>query len=188
MMVRMVSDLWGPVQMAVSIFCYIAGLIMIAVAIRRLMDGMDKGPKGPLGVGTFGLFAVGGMLLAIDTIVSTVTASMFPDMLGAIGFGNLKLYGGLSYAPGVSEESLTAINSVITTVFAFSFLVGIISIVRGLFILKEVANGGQASLMAAFSHILGGGAAVNIGPFISAVQNSLGLTQVGIQVSNSSFF
>jgi hypothetical protein len=188
MMIRMVSDVWGPVQMAVSIFCYIAGLILIAAAIRRMMDGMDKGPKGPLGQGTLGMLAVGGMLLAIDTIISTVTSSMFPDALGALGVGNLKLFGGLSYAPGLSASGVASINSIITTVFAFSFLVGIISIVRGLFILKEVANGGQASLMAAFSHIIGGGAAVNLGPFIGAIQNTLGLSSVGIQVGLTPFF
>lgn len=182
MMVRLVSDLWDPIQMAVGIFCYLGGIIIIALAIRRMLDGMDKGLKSPVGMGTIGMFLIGGALLSFNTILRAVTVSIFPDAFSTFGFAKLNLYGALSYAPGISNESKASINTIITTVFAFSFLVGIISIVRGLFILKEVSNGGNASLMAAMTHILGGGAAVNLGPLVQAVQNTLGLSGVGIQV------
>lgn len=39
--------------------------------------------------------------------------------------------------------------------------------------------------MAGITHILGGGAAVNLGPLIRAVQNSLGLSDVGIKVGTT---
>lgn len=182
MMVRLVSDLWGPVQMAVSIFCYVAGVILIALALRRMLDNMDKGVRSPVGIGTLSMMAIGGGLLAIDSIVRAVTVSIFPDVFSTAGLATLKLYGSLSYAPGIDENGLDSINTVITTVFAFSFLVGIISIVRGMFILKEVTNGGNASLMAGFTHLLGGGLAVNLGPVVNAVQNTLGLSGVGISV------
>ncbi len=182
MMVRLVSDLWDPIQMAVGIFCYLGGIIIIAFALRRMMDNMDKGAKSPVGVGTIGMFLIGGALLSFNTILRAVTVSIFPDAFSTFGFAKLNLYGALAYAPGISGESAQSINTIITTVFAFSFLVGIISIVRGLFILKEVSNGGNVSLMAGITHILGGGAAVNLGPLVQAVQNTLGLSGVGIQV------
>lgn len=188
MLIRLVSDIWGPLQIAVSLFCYAAGLICVALAVRRFMDSMDKGIRGPLGMGTMSLLALGGALLAIDTIISMVSTSLFPDALGAMGVSTLKLYGGLSYAPGLTAGSLASVNSVITTVFAFSFLVGIISIVRGMFILKDVADSGNGSIMAGLTHLIGGGLAVNLGPVVTAVQNTLGLTDVGISVGITPFF
>jgi hypothetical protein len=187
MMVRLVSDLWSPVQMAVSIFCYLAGLILIALALRRMLDNMDKGVKSPVGMGTIGMILIGGALLSIDTILRAITVSIFPDAFSTFGFAKLNLYASLAYAPGIDGQGLKSVNTVITTVFAFLFLMGIISVVRGLFILKEVSNGGNASLMAGFTHIIGGGMAMNIGPLVMAVQNTLGLQGMGIVASATSF-
>ena len=60
-------------------------------------------------------------------------------------------------------------------------IIGYISFLRGFFILKEVAEGGgQASLMAAVTHIFGGALAVNLGPLMNAVQSTLGLGTYGV--------
>lgn len=187
MMIRLVTDLWMPVQIAVSVFCYLAGIIIIALALRRMLDNMDKGARSPVGIGTLTMFGVGGALLSFDLIIRAVSVSIFPDGFSTAGAASLKLYGALAYAPGVSASGVQSINSVITVVFMFSFLVGIISIVRGLFILKEVSNGGNASLMAGFTHVLGGGLAVNLGPVVGAVQNTLGLSDIGIKISSTPF-
>ena len=48
---------------------------------------------------------------------------------------------------------------------------------RGMFMLREVAEGGQnASMMATLTHIIGGTVAINIIPFLSAVQTTLGIS------------
>lgn len=182
MMVKLVTDLWSPVQMAVSIFGYLAGIILIALALRRMLDSMDKGVRSPVGLGTLGMFAIGGALLSFDQIIRALTVSIFPDVFSTMGVPTLKLYGSLAYAPGLSEGAAKSVNSVISAVFMFSFLVGIISVMRGLFMLKEVSNGGNASLMAAFTHVIGGGLAVNLGPVVNAVQHTLGLSNIGIKV------
>lgn len=187
MMVRLVSDLWDPVQIAVSIFCYLAGLVIIALALRRILDGLDKGVRSPVGIGTLGMLFLGGALLSFDTIIKVVTVSLFPDFFSGLGMAKLSLYGSLNYMPGVGEDGMKSINTIITTVFAFSFLIGIISVVRGLFILKEVANGGQASLMSGFTHVLGGGMAINLGPVVNAVQNTLGIKDIGISIGSTPF-
>jgi hypothetical protein len=185
MMVRFVSDLWGPMHMAIGIFCYLAGIILIALAVRRMLDNMDKGVKSPVGMGTIAMLLIGGALLSFDAIIRAVTVSLLPDFMGANRF---QLHGSLAYSGGVcppgqsSCSGLNSINMIITTVFAFAFLVGTISVLRGLFMLKEVANGGNASLMASFTHIIGGGMALNLGPVVERVQNSLGLQGMGIRV------
>lgn len=187
MMIKLVGDLWSPVQIAVSIFCYLAGIIVVAFALRRMLDNMDKGARSPVGIGTLAMFAVGGALLSIDVIIRSISMSIFGDLFSGFKPVKLQLYGSLTYAPGVGAAGIKSINSVITTVFMFSFLVGIISIVRGLFILKEVSNGGNASLMAGFTHLIGGGLAVNLGPVINAIQNTLGVSSVGLKVSADPF-
>lgn len=187
MMTRLITDIWGPVQLAVSVFCYLAGIIMIALAMRRMLDGMDKGVRSPVGIGTLTMIAVGGALLSFDLIIRMVSVSLVPNWASTLGLASLQIYGALSYAPGVGQAGMQSINNVITVVFMFSFLVGIISILRGLFILKEVNNGGNASLMAGFTHILGGGLAVNLGPVIMAVQSSLGLSGLGIKAGITPF-
>jgi hypothetical protein len=150
---------------------------LIALALRRMMDNMDKGVKSPVGIGTVSMILIGGALLSFDTIIRSILATLFPDVLGIT---RLRLYGSLSYIPGVGAANAESINSVIGTVFAFAFIVGTISVLRGLFMLKEVANGGNASMMAAFTHIIGGGLALNLGATVSAIQNTLGIQGMGI--------
>jgi hypothetical protein len=180
MMIRLIADVSGPLQALTSLFCYLAGIIIIIMAVRRMMESADKGVRGPLGVGTFGMLALGGCLLSFNTMLATISASMFPTLLGAAGVQTLEQTAALSYAPGLTAGSLASVNSVLTSVLAFAFLVGMISILRGMFILKDVADGGNASIMAGMTHLLGGGMAVNLGPMITAVQNTLGLTSIGI--------
>jgi len=73
---------------------------------------------------------------------------------------------------------------VITSVLKFVILIGLISFVRGLFIIRSVAEGNQqASMMAGVTHIVAGSVAVNLGPLINAVQTTLGITAYGITFS-----
>ena len=61
-------------------------------------------------------------------------------------------------------------------------IVGLISFVRGIFIIRSVAEGsGQASIMAGVTHLVGGALAVNLGPLLAAVQWTLGITDYGIR-------
>jgi hypothetical protein len=63
-------------------------------------------------------------------------------------------------------------------------IIGIISFIRGWFIIRDVAEGNQqASMMAGATHIIGGALAINLGPILAAVQNTLGITGVGLAIS-----
>ena len=75
----------------------------------------------------------------------------------------------------------------IAAIVAFVAIIGWVSFIRGLFILRGVSEGsGQASMMAAVTHIIGGAIAVNLGGFIMAVQNTLGITDMNIGINFSS--
>ena len=68
-----------------------------------------------------------------------------------------------------------------SAILKFLAIVGFVSFVRGIFIVRDVAEGNnQASIMAGMTHIIGGALAVNLGPLLTAVQTTLGITQYGI--------
>lgn len=184
MFIRLIGDISGPLQAATSLFCYLAGLIMIIMAVRRIMESTDKGARGPLGTGTFAMLAIGGMLLSFNTILATITGSLFPSILNVVGVGMIQQQASLTYTAGLDAAGVSSINSVLSSVLGFAFLLGMFSVLRGLFILRDVADGGgNASIMAGMTHVIAGGMAINLGPLISAVQNTLGLQNVGLSFS-----
>jgi len=90
----------------------------------------------------------------------------------------------MQYTTGMTASETAAAHAVITSVIKFMIVIGIISFVRGLFIVRSVAEGNQqASMMAAVTHLIGGTLAVNLGPVLNAVQETLGTSGFGITFS-----
>lgn len=170
MLVRMVSDLWEPLQIAIGSFGYLAGLVFVMIGISRLLKSAQDGPRGPAGFGTIMTFLTAGALFSLDSLMAVFNSSLF--MLD----GTVWNHAILTQSTGDPMVSCH-VTAVISAVVGFMILVGWISFVRGFFILREVAEGNnQASLMAALTHIFGGAIAVNLGPFINAVQGTFGLS------------
>ncbi len=94
-------------------------------------------------------------------------------------FGSTNIQGSATLLGGGTGDIVidAHILSVISSVVAFMMIIGLIAFTRGIFILREVAEGsGQASIMAAMSHIIGGALAVNIGGIVEAVQGTFGIS------------
>jgi hypothetical protein len=88
--------------------------------------------------------------------------------------------GMLQYTDGLGGAS-EHVHAVISAIIAFSIILGWISLARGLFIVRGVAEGNsQASMMAGITHLIGGVLAINLGSVINAVQETLGIEQYGI--------
>ena len=175
-MVNMVEDIWPAINDLVSAFCYLAGLIFIVIGISRLLKTSQEGARGPAGFGTMMTFLIGGVLLSFDAILGAFSESFFGNG------GNLQTFGDLAFSdPSIDMQH---VNNVIAACLAFLIIVGLISFVRGWFIIRDVAEGNhQASLMAGMTHIFGGALAVNLGPVLNAVQTTFGLTGYGITFS-----
>lgn len=174
MMVKLIGNVWEPMQMLLFGFCYLAGIILIIIGISRLLKTEQDGPRGPTGIGTIFTFIVGGALMAVDKIMGSSLGSLF-------GGPNAMYYASLAYTDGMDEAMIGHANAVIAAVIAFVAILGWISFIRGFFILRGVSEGNsQASMMAAVTHILGGAIAVNLGGFISAVQETLGISGMGL--------
>lgn len=173
MLVALFLDIYTPMMSIIFAFAYLAGLVLVVVGISRLLKTSQDGPRGPAGMGTIMTFIVAGVLFSLSTLMSAFSTSMFKSATVAT-FAVLQTSSGDS---AIDDHVL----AIISTVLVFMTIIGYISFLRGFFILKEVAEGGgQASLMAAVTHIFGGALAVNLGPLMNAVQTTLGLGTYGV--------
>lgn len=175
-MMNLVSDIGPMMEDLVGAFAYIFGLIFVVVGLIRLTKHQQEGPRGPSGMGTFTTFAVAGALLSLGGMMNAATGSLF-------GTNTTFTYANLSFT-GVSPAAENRIEVVVEAVLGFMMIIGWISFARGWFILKAVADGGgQGSMMAGITHILGGALAVNLGHLINAVQETMGLTTYGVTMN-----
>lgn len=173
MMVALFLDIYTPLMSVIFAFAYLAGIILTVVGITRIIKTSQDGPRGPASMGTIMTFAVAGVLFSLSTIMGSFSTSMF----GASETATFAMLMTSSGDAAVDDHIL----AIISTVLVFMTIIGYISFLRGFFILKDVAEGsGQASLMAAVTHIFGGALAVNLGPLLNAVQSTLGLQTLGI--------
>lgn len=176
MMACAMSDIIGPLHSLLNFFTFTAGIILIMIGISRLIKTAQDGARGPGGIGTFMTFLAGGALISYNEFIRAFTSSFF-------GSGAKLTFAKLSYADDVGGAADHA-HMVISAILKFMIIVGLISFVRGIFIVRNVAEGnGQASLMAGMTHMVGGALAVNLGPLLQVVQASLGITQYGIVFS-----
>ena len=170
-----VTDIFMPFSALVSTFSVFAGMLLIMIGISRLMKSTQEGAKGPLGIGTIMTFITGGALLSYNQLLGAFSSSMFNS-------DQTKVYGALQYVEGMSSSEIKHAETIISSIVQFVLLVGIVSFVRGIFIVRGVAEGNQqASMMAGITHLVGGALAVNLGPLMNAVQATLGISTYGIQ-------
>lgn len=173
MIVRLVADVIEPIVWAAGWLSWIAGLIFVVIAISRIMKSEQDGPRGPTGIGTIMTVLVAGCLFSLNSMISFVNTSIF-------GINKIQTKGVLQYQQGLGG-SVDQIHAVISAIVAFSYILGVISVVRSFFIFRGVSEGNsQASMMSAVTHMIGGVLAINIGSVIMAVQKTLGITQYGV--------
>lgn len=176
MMVALMDDIGTPLGVLMGAFGYLAGIILIMIGISRLLKSEQDGPRGPAGIGTLMTFLIGGALLASEELMGAFSSSLF-------GTATVKTNGVLKYTAGLEDGGAHA-NAVIAAIIAFVSILGWISFLRGFFIMRGVAEGdSQSSTMAGVTHLLGGALAVNLGPVLNAVQETLGITDYGITFS-----
>ncbi|MBX2833732.1 MAG: hypothetical protein KTR28_02045 [Micavibrio sp.] len=174
MLSNFMSDMIGPMHIIINFFTFVAGLIFIMIGISRLIKTAQDGARGPGGIGTIMTFVVAGLLISYNEIMSAVSGSLFSAPLNTT-------YATLAYTEGMGDAEIASAHTVISAILKFVIVIGLISFVRGLFIIRSVAEGNQqASVMAGVTHIIAGAAAVNLGPLINGIQATLGIAQYGI--------
>ena len=175
----LMSNTFIPMTILINGFGIIAGFVLIFIGISRLMKSAQEGPRGPGGIGTIMTFIAGGALTAFSPMITALSSSLF------VGTGdNANNIGTLNYTAGMDADAITRAETVIDAVLLFVMLLGFISIMRGFFIMRGVAEGNsQASSMAGFTHIIGGAIAANLGSLMNAVQVTLGIFDLGLGIT-----
>lgn len=174
----MMNTTFAPLHIVLNFFAYCAGMVLIFIGVSRLIKSTQEGPKGPGGFGTIMTFTTGAALISYNALIVGATNTLFG---GGIGVSSTKTAGSLAYVTGMTTAEQDTAIIAITTIIKLMIIVGLISFVRGLFIIRGVAEGNsQSSLMAGITHMVGGALAVNLGPLINAIQTTLGITAYGI--------
>lgn len=182
----MMNDVMTPILVALNFVTYVIGIVLIMIGISRLTKSAQEGPRGPGGMGTVFTFLTGGALVSYNQLMSAFTNTVFAPsgLLGLVGANPVKTKAVLQYTTGMGTAELAAAHTTISAILKFMIIVGLISFVRGIYIIRNAAEGNQqSSVMSGITHMVGGGLAVNLGGLINAVQNTLGLTGFGIVFS-----
>ncbi|MEZ5919636.1 MAG: hypothetical protein R3D66_07020 [Alphaproteobacteria bacterium] len=134
------ESIFGALPVAMNFFGFVAGTILIMIGISRLIKTAQDGPRGPGGLGTMVTFLAGGALISFNPLIRTFTASLFAyDGVGV--FGRTRTDAVLVYTSGMSPTEIVHAHTVISAILKFMILVGLISFVRGIFIVRNVAEG-----------------------------------------------
>lgn len=172
MVVRVMSDISGPIQGLLAAFCYLFAIGFLLIGISRLTKRAEDGPRGPAGMGTIMTFITASALFA------------FGDMMGAFSsslFGNSEIATRVTLADvaGLSGDDADKIETVIQSVMAFVMIVGFIAFIRGWFVLRAFADGAQGATMAqGLTFLFGGALAINLGELVNAIQETVGVTGI----------
>ena len=170
-LISFVSTLLVPGTSLIEIACYVIGGFVLLQALLRLMRSGEEGLRGPSGAGT-----------ALTFLVAIVFLT-FPQWLDAWGetlFGATErgAEATLAYAQGERGERY---RMLLWAVFKIVQFVGLFSFLRGVFVLRDSADGRNgATVGRAFAHIIGGVCAWHIVWVIDRVQNTLGIAPLSI--------
>jgi hypothetical protein len=177
MMVNFSADMFGPMLFALNFFGYVAGTVLLMIGISRLLKSAQEGPRGPGGLGTIMTFLVAGAMISISPMIGSLSTTFFETNVSATSAA-------LQYSTGMNTTEIAHVQAVISAILQFMIVLGVVAFLRGIYIIREVAEGNsQASLMAGITHMVGGSLAVNLGPVMNAIQTTLGLTAYGINFS-----
>jgi hypothetical protein len=162
---RFVIDFAGPfLDNLLPVFAYICGIIFMLVGLKRLAMANGDGPQAPGGLGTMGTFVVAAALMAFGYIMYTMQGSIF---------GTTQLYTNQAVVSPSADAALQGrFDKALWGVFIFLRIVGYISVLRGVFMLRGVAEGGNVSMMAVGTHLIAGSLLANMGAFVNAIQYS----------------
>lgn len=170
-LVSLVAVLLVPGSLLVEIACYVIGGVVFLQALLRLMRSGEEGLRGPSGAGTALTFLVAIVFLTFPQWLEAWGHTLF----GETGQGAAA---SLAYARGERSERY---ELMLWAVFKVVQFVGLFSFLRGVFVLRDSAEGRNgATAGKAFAHIVGGVCGWHILWVIDRVQNTLGIAPLNI--------
>jgi hypothetical protein len=118
-----------------------------------------------MGSGTLGRIIIGSILISLASTTDIITNTLFSS--GLVQFDGLNI-------DGLDSGTLANATNAMGAVLVFIQIIGGIAFMRGFLMLRALADGSSSvSTSAAFTHILGGSAALNISPVLHMIQNTM---------------
>jgi hypothetical protein len=156
----------GPLIKLIGIFGFFIGVIMEASALLRITKPGFTHGKGTPG-GTLAMVVIGAMLMSLPATINVLEGSIFNTtqtrMVQSWDQSDL------SYMSATSSSSAARnarVLSAINAAFQYIRILGLIALIRGLYLLKSAVDGGQSSMLSATLHMVGGVLAMNIAPVL----------------------
>lgn len=162
-LVRAVADLEPGLYALLVAISYILGVLGFGAGVFRMRRMSERVGRAEGGTGTALWFAAGTAMVS------------FPSWLES---GGLSLFGSapptsLSYGGGGDAARYNALLGVLWAIVNF---VGVVSFLKGWFVLRLAADGiGRATMASGVWHIVGGLLGWHIVPVLAAVQETVGV-------------
>lgn len=167
MLANFVSNIRDPFIALVSIISITMGVFFV---VRGLVKASHYGtdPRAHSVTSILTNLIVGAILVSGGQILDMITASVF-------GFGGVLTFNSLSWTAidqlGNTQHFKTAVEAALR----FFQLIGLISFVRGFYIIKNAIEGqGQATIPQGLTHVVGGVLAINIFMFMRVMDYTFG--------------
>jgi hypothetical protein len=150
---------------AVRLIGFLMGIVLFISGLLRIRKNAENSNNYPLS-SCIWMLVSGALLISLGTFYNVVSGSMGGGLIGesnSILAVNAHISLASSTKPG-SGFSQFVPSEAGQSVLAFVFFVGIVSFVRGVFLLKDLGSsqGQQSGVMKPITHILGGAVAMNI--------------------------
>ena len=163
-----VEALVPPFGNLVVAFCFVAGIVFVIRGVLlagRAGEGFDSLGRGGMWK-VVGHFVIGALLIAVPGTIETSVATLFkspeiqePSMIFA-------------YAPEMLEPASTqAARRIIVSLLYVVQFIGLVGLVRGLFLLNQAtSHPGQGLVGRGATHLVGGALAMNIVVFVGMLE------------------
>jgi len=169
---NMFGDGNGPAYQLMYVFCLVGGLTMVLRALIKFPRAAAAGPMGmhnPYAAPMASL-VLGIVLISMGSTMNTFTNTLFEGDASRMRYSD----GNVTYANVQITDIGPYVNTIVDAVLNILAFLGWLWTIKGLFVLKAAAEGtGQAGVGTGITHIVGGVLAVNMGPFLVAIESTL---------------
>lgn len=177
MLARFIKDIAKPMLTITYVGAYIFGAYLLVKGLLKCVKYSDEGSKGQQKFsGLWGNLLIGALLMALPSSMNSIAGTLYSDAGASFGETAMEYANQILRYDTVTDPDIQAkLNRTYWTIITFVQILGLISFVRGLSILRSVTDGNtQVTSMAGLTHVVAGAIAWNLGEFVQVIFNTVG--------------
>lgn len=175
MLANFIININGPILQITYVGCYTFGVYLLVKGLFKCIKYSDEGSKGQQKFsGIWGTLLVAALLISTPSMLATTANTM--GLMNSGGKQAALSYNACSADPSDPNcaQVQQKIQTTYWTIITFVQMLGLISFVRGLSILRSVTDGNtQVTSMAGLTHVFAGAIAWNLGDFVQMIGNTV---------------